>query len=70
MRNRFLFSFLIFSSFYVTFNFLNCIFLKLKDIQLVKEPKKSTKIDVKIWGGSLISVILWKKFFKKLLKCK
>lgn len=67
MRNRFLFSLLFFVFSYLTFYSLNCIFLKLKDIQLVKEPKKSREIDVKICGGSLISVTLWKKFLKKLL---
>lgn len=64
MRNRFLFPLLFFLSSYITFNSLNCIFLKLRDIQFVKEPKKSTEIDVKICLGSLISVILWKKFLK------
>lgn len=63
MRNRFLFPLLFFSSFYVTFNFLNCIFLKLRDIQFVKEPKKSIEINAKIWGGSLIFIILCRKFF-------
>ncbi len=42
MRNRFLFTLLFFLSSYITFNSLNCIFLKLNDIQLVKEPKKLT----------------------------
>ena len=68
MRNRFLFPLLLFLSSYITFNSPNCIFLKLRDIQFVKEPKKTTEIDVKIWGGSIISVILCRKIFKKLRK--